>query len=87
MKFPIVKLIKSLPERDSLFETIIVSVNDCLVKNFLNKKIKFLDITKFFFKIINDKELQKYKLKKPKDIEEIKYVYEYVRVKTNNLCI
>ena len=33
------------------------------------------------------KELQKYKLKKPKDIEEIKDVYEYVRVKTNNLCI
>ena len=59
MKFPIVKLIKSLPERDSLFETIIVSVNDCLVKNFLNKKIKFLDITKFFFKIINAQRTSK----------------------------
>ena len=80
-------MIKSLPDRDTLFETAIVSVNDCLVKNFLNKKIKFLDITKFFFKIINDKKLQKYKLKKPKNIEEIKTTYEYVRVKTNDLCV
>ena len=86
-RYPIIKLIKSLPERDSLFETIIVSTNDCLVKNFLNKKIKFLDISKFFFKIIMDKELQKYKLKKPKNIEEIKSIYEYVRVKTNDLCV
>ena len=86
-RFPIVKLIKSLPERGSLFETIIVSVNDCLVKNFLNQNIRFLDITRFFFRIINDKKLQKYKLKKPKNIDEIKSIYEYVRVKTNDLCV
>ena len=87
IRFPIVKLIKTLPEMNSLFETIIVSANDCLVKNFLNKNIKFLDISKFFFIIINDKKLQKYKLKKPKNIEEIKSIYEYVHVKTNDLCV
>jgi 1-deoxy-D-xylulose-5-phosphate reductoisomerase len=86
-RFPIVKLIKSLPNKDSLFETVIVSANDCLVENFLNKKIKFLDIAKLFFRIVNTKQFQKYKLKKPINIEEIKSLNKYVRVKTNNLCI
>ena len=86
-KFPILKLIKSLPQKNSLFETVIVSANDCLVENFLLKKIKFLDISKFLFRIINDKEFQKYKLKKPINIDEIKLLNKYVRLKTNNLCI
>ena len=45
-KFPIVNIIKYLPEYNSLFETIIVSANDELVKLFLTKKIKFTDISK-----------------------------------------
>ena len=86
-RFPIMKLIKKLPNRDSLFETVIVSANDCLVENFLNKKIKFLDISKFLFKITNSKKYQKYMLKKPTNINQIKSLNEYVRLKTNNLCI
>ena len=86
-RFPIVKLIKYLPNRDSLFETVIVSANECLVENFLNKKIKFLDISKFLLKIIKSKKFQKYKLKKPINIEEIKSLNNYVRLKTNNLCV
>ena len=86
-RFPIMKLIKKLPNRDSLFETVIVSANDCLVENFLNKKIKFLDISKFLFKITNSKKYQKYMLKKPTNINQIKSLNEYVRLKTNNLCV
>jgi len=86
-KFPIVKLIKHLPNKDSLFETVIVSANECLVENFLNKKIKFLDISKFLLKIIQYKEFQKYKLKRPINIQEIKSLNDYVRLKTNNLCV
>jgi 1-deoxy-D-xylulose-5-phosphate reductoisomerase len=86
-RFPIVKLIKSLPTKDSLFETVIVSANDCLVENFLNKKIKFLDISKFLFRIINSKEFQKYKTKEPLNIEEIKSLNKYVSFKTNKLCV
>ena len=86
-RFPIVKLIKHLPNRDSLFETVIVSANECLVENFLNKKIKFLDISKFLLKIIQSKKFQKYKLKKPINIEEIKSLNDYVRLKINNLCV
>ena len=86
-KFPIVQLIKSLPNKESLFETIIVSANDCLVENFLNKKIKFLDITKILLRVVSRREFQKYKLKKPINIEQIKSLNKYVRLKTNNLCV
>ena len=86
-KFPIVQLIKSLPNKESLFETIIVSANDCLVENFLNKKIRFLDITKILLRIVNRKDFQKYKLIKPTNIEQIKSLNKYVRLKTNNLCV
>jgi len=87
LRFPIIRLIKSLPNRDSLFETVIVSANDCLVENFLKNKIEFLDIIKLLFKITNSKKFQKYKLKKPTNIDEIKSLNTYVRLKTNNLCI
>ncbi len=86
-RFPILKLIKSLPTKDTLFETIIVSANDCLVENFLKKKIKFLDITKYLFQIVNKKEFQKFKQKKPINIEQIKSINKYVRLKVNDLCV
>ena len=86
-KFPIVKLIKSLPNRETLFETVIVSANDCLVENFLNNRIGFLDITKILLHIASRKKFQKYKLKRPINIEQIKSLNKYVRLKTNDLCI
>ncbi len=86
-KFPIIKLINSLPNRDSLFETIIVSANDHLVDKFLKRKIKFLDITKYLFQIVNREEFKKYKQKRPVNIEQIKSINEYVRLKINDLCV
>ena len=37
-RFPMVKILKYLLNSSSLFETVIVSANDCLVELFLNKK-------------------------------------------------
>ena len=45
-----IKLLKKLPNKSSLFETIIVSANDTLVNLFLSKKIKFTDIHKNYLK-------------------------------------
>ena len=56
-----VKILKYLPKSSSLFETVIVSANDCLVELFLNKKIKFIDIQRELFKIINNIEFKKFK--------------------------
>ena len=50
-----------LPNKNSLYETVIVSANDYLVKLFLNKKIKFIDIQKELFKIIKSNEFLKFK--------------------------
>ena len=60
-----------LPNYDSLFETILVSINDKLVDLFLNNKIKFTDISKKMNKMLSLSSLKKYKKIKPKKIEEI----------------
>ena len=36
-KFPLVNIIKKIPNKDTLFETVIVSTNDVLVNLFLEK--------------------------------------------------
>ena len=60
-KFPLTNLLKILPNKISLFETVIVSANDELVNLFLNNKIKFTDISKQLFKVINNKKFSKFR--------------------------
>ena len=81
-RFPIVKLLNFLPPKQSLFETVIVSANDTLVELFLNNKIKFIDIQKKLFKIINEKKFLKLKNRYPKKIQDIVELNNYVRLKT-----
>ena len=81
-RFPMVKLLNLLPSKQSLFETVIVSANDTLVELFLNNKIKFTDIQKKLFKIINKKKFLKFKNKHPKKIQDIVELNNYVRLKT-----
>ena len=86
-KFPHVNVLKFLPKNSSLFETIIVTVNDELVKLFLNNKIKFTELSLYFFKLITLKEFQKYKKIKPVKIDNILKLSEYVRLKINTMSI
>tara|TARA_A100001011_G_scaffold21116_1_gene21252 strand:+ start:335 stop:1498 length:1164 start_codon:yes stop_codon:yes gene_type:complete len=81
-RFPMVKLLNILPQKQSLFETVIVSVNDTLVELFLNNKIKFVDIQKSLFRIINKKKFLEYKKKYPKKIKDIVELNNYVRLIT-----
>ena len=83
-KFPLIKILKKLPNENSLFETVLVSANDELVKLFLNKDISYLDITKIMIKLISLKELQKYKKIKPRSTDDIIKLNEYVRLKINS---
>ncbi len=80
-KFPMVNLIKYLPKKNSLYETVIVSANDILVELFLKNKIKFTDIQKNLFKLIKSKEFIKYKKIYPKKINDIIKLNNYVRLK------
>ena len=70
-KFPLIKVLKMLPNNTSLFETILVSINDKFVELFLKNKIKFTDISIKMNKMLNLNSFKKYKKIKPKNIEEI----------------
>jgi len=81
-RYPMINLLKLLPKKLSLYETIIVSANDVLVELFLKNKIKFTDIQKKLFKIIQLKEFLKFKKIYPDNIKDILNLNEYVRLKT-----
>ena len=70
-RFPILRTLRILPDNNSLFETILVTINDKFVELFLDNKIKFTDISKKMNKMLNLYSFKKYKKIKPKNIEEI----------------
>ena len=80
-RYPMINLLKLLPKKHSLYETVIVSANDALVELFLNEKIKFTDINKNLFKIIKSKEFLKFKKIYPNNIRDILDLNNYVRLK------
>ena len=86
-RFPITKVLKCLPNKDTLYETVLVAANDKLVEMFLDKKIKFVDISKFLLRIINLKEFIRYKKIKPKKVSEIENLRDYVSLKVATKCV
>jgi 1-deoxy-D-xylulose-5-phosphate reductoisomerase len=82
-KFPVVKILNLLPSKPSLYETVVVSANDELVRLFLNNKIKFIDIHKKLLKFINIAEFIMYKKKTPRNVNDIMELDKYVRLKIN----
>ena len=87
IKFPVMKILKNINDKDSLFETIIVSANDKLVNLFLCGKIKFTDISNNLLKICNLPQFTKFKSKKPKNINDINNLVNYVSLKINTMSI
>ena len=83
-KFKLTRIINMLPENDSLFETVVVAANDELVNLFLNNKIRFDDIFKILLKIVRHPSFNKYKKTKPKSIDDIIKLNNYVRLKVNS---
>ena len=86
-RFPIINLLKHIPEKISLYETVLTSANDELVDLYLKNKIKFSDIHTNLKKIMNFSEFKKYRIKIPKNVKEINSLNDYVRLKTRKLCI
>ena len=84
-KFSSVKIIKRLPNKDSLLETFIVLANDQLVNLFLLKKLKFIDIIYLLQKLINMKEVMSLSKKKPADISSIVSLNKFVSKKINKI--
>ena len=70
-RFPLTKILNNLPEKSSLFETILVSINDKLVELFLDNRIKYTDISKKMHNMLRLNSFKKYKIKKVMNIKEI----------------
>ena len=84
-RFPILRILSKLPEKPSLFETAIVSINDKLVKLFLNNRIKFTDISKKMNTMLELNEFKKFKKLKVTKIEDIMSLNSKVKIKLNNI--
>ena len=84
-KFPAVNILKKLPEKSSLFETILVSINDKLVDLFLNNKIKFTDISKKMHNILDLNEYKKFKILKANKISQIMDLNKKISLKIETL--
>ena len=86
-KYPYIDILKLLTKNNSLFETVIVSINDELVNLFLQNKIKFKDIHQLFYKLINTNKFSKYKRIVPQKISDIVELNNYVRLLINKNVI
>ncbi len=86
-KFPLIKLLKKLPNQTSLFETILITVNDFFVYKFINNEINFNNLVFNINKFSNLREFQKYKKIMPKNVDDISRLRNYVSLKLNTLGI
>ena len=84
-KFPSIKIIKRLQNKESLLETIIVLANDELVNLFLLKKLSFTDINNCLQKLINMQKIIKLSKSKPGNINSTIILKELLRKKISKI--
>jgi 1-deoxy-D-xylulose-5-phosphate reductoisomerase len=84
-KFPSIKIIKKLQNKESLLETIIVLANDELVNLFLLKKLNFTDINICLQRLINMKDVIDLSQKQPGSINSIISLKELIFKKINKV--
>ena len=71
-KYPSLKLLKLIPKKFSYFETILITLNDELVKNYLKNKISYFSIIKILMKMIKTPYFCKFYHYSPNSINDIK---------------
>ena len=86
-KFILIKILDSIPAQGSLFETILITINDYFVYKFLKKEINFERMIFLINKYVNFKKFQKYKKIKPKNVDDIYRLRNYVSIKMDSLGI
>ena len=86
-KFPVVKLLNKIPKNNSLYETVLITINDLLVDKFLNKKINFIQLNQLIIKFACLKFFDKFKVLKADKIDKIYNLRKYVSLKINSLGI
>ncbi len=86
-KYPLINILRLVPKKETLFETLLVSINDELVGLFLKNKISFDDISIKLKQLISNKTLLKYRQKKVNNLTQIEKLNEFVRLKTKTLSV
>jgi len=86
-KFPLVKILNQLVEKDSLYETILVTVNDYFVMKYLDDKISYNQMINQIYKYSKYKEFLKYRNLAPKNVQEIYKLRDYVSLKLSTLSV
>ena len=71
-QFPLLKVLKFVPENSSYFETILITINDKLVAMYLNNNINYISINVNLLRLIKSPFFRKYYKLKPKNIYDIK---------------
>ena len=70
--FPVLSVLKLMPDNSSYFETILITLNDLLVEMYLEGKINYVSIHKNLINLLKKQYFKKYYKLKPKNIYDIK---------------
>jgi len=84
-KFLCLKLLKYIKIKNTYFEIILVSINDELVKKYLNDQISFISLQKNLLKLIKNPYFTKYYNQIPNNINDIKIMVEKVNTYLNKI--
>ena len=76
--FPVIKIKNKLDEFPST-PIIINAVNEILVDQFLQKKIRFSDINKIIMTVLKDRNYRKYAIRKPVNIKVIQLINDWAK--------
>ncbi len=86
-KFPLIKILKILPKKNSLYETVLISINDYFVSKFLSKKIKYKKLIQLIGKYAHSKDFMKFRKISVKNVNDIYKIRDYVSLKLDTLGI
>ena len=81
--FPLLKIL-DYDFNDTFFDTILVSLNDVLVNQYLNNSINYISIHKLLLKLLKKPYLSRHFNKSPKNINEIKTMVNKVKIYLHN---
>ena len=85
--FPTIKILQSMPVINSLYETVLVTINDYLVSKFLKNKIKFEQLVYLICKYSKLICFTKFKKFSVNNIDNIYKTRDYVSFKLESLSI
>ena len=77
-KFYLIRLLSLIPEKESLFETVLITINDYFVSIYLKKKINYIELLYLINLYARKKIFRRFKAIAPKNIHDIYQTKNYV---------